>query len=50
MMRLRLWDGTDLLLKSGKNREYIDCLRQLDEKFPDLNMTKDIDLAVHYMD
>lgn len=28
-----------------KSKEFIDCLRKLDIKFPDLDMTKDIDLA-----
>lgn len=28
-----------------QSKEYIDCLRKLDKKFPDLHMTKDIDLA-----
>lgn len=32
-----------------QSKEYIDCLRKLDEKFPSLNMTKDIDLAEEYM-
>ena len=32
-----------------QSREYIDCLRRLDEKFPDLRMAGDIDLAEYYM-
>lgn len=32
-----------------QSREYIDCLRRLDDKFPNLNMTKDIDIAEKYM-
>ena len=29
--------------------EYIDCLRYLDKKYPDLEMTNDIDIAEEYM-
>lgn len=29
--------------------EYILCLRELDKKFPNLDMTKDIDLAEKYL-
>lgn len=32
-----------------QSKEYIDCLRRLDEKFPSLNMTRDINLAEEYM-
>ena len=32
-----------------QSKEYIDCLRKLDKKFPNLNMTKDIDLAEEYI-
>ena len=32
-----------------QSKEYIDCLRRLDKKFPDLNLTKDIDLAEEYI-
>lgn len=28
-----------------QSKEYIICLRKLDEKFPDLHMTEDIDIA-----
>lgn len=28
-----------------QSKEYINCLRKLDKKFPDLYMTEDIDLA-----
>lgn len=32
-----------------KCKLFIECLRKLDKKFPDLNMTKDIDLAETYI-
>ncbi|MDE6233451.1 MAG: hypothetical protein K2M60_08935 [Lachnospiraceae bacterium] len=32
-----------------KSKEYIKCLRRLDNKFPNLSMTKDIDLAEEYI-
>lgn len=32
-----------------QSKEYIECLRRLDKKFPSLNMTKDIDLAEEYI-
>lgn len=32
-----------------KSKEFIDCLRKLDTKFPELDMTKDIDLAEEYI-
>lgn len=32
-----------------QSKEYIDCLRRLDIKFPNLKMTKDIDLAEAYI-
>jgi len=32
-----------------KSQEYIACLRKIDMKFPNLNMTKDIDLAEDYI-
>lgn len=32
-----------------QSKEYIDCLRRLDNKFPNLNITKDIDLAKKYI-
>ena len=32
-----------------KSKEYIRCLRELDKKFPKLNLTEDIDLAEDYM-
>ena len=31
-----------------QSKDYIECLRQLDKKFPELEMTKDIDLAEEY--
>jgi len=31
------------------SKEYIACLRKLDKKFPNLNMTKDINLAEEYI-
>ena len=32
-----------------QSKEYIECLRKLDDKFPNLDMTKDIDLAEEYI-
>lgn len=32
-----------------KSREYIECLKKLDKKFPNLHMTNDIDLAEKYI-
>ena len=32
-----------------KSKEYIECLRKLDKKYPNLNMTADIDLAEEYI-
>jgi len=32
-----------------QSKEYILCLRKLDKKFPNLNLTKDIDLAEEYI-
>lgn len=32
-----------------KSKEYIICLRKLDKKFPQLNMSSDIDLAEKYL-
>lgn len=32
-----------------QSKEYVDCLRSLDKKFPGLNLTKDIDLAEEYI-
>lgn len=32
-----------------KSKEFIDCLRKLDIKFPELDMTRDIDLAEEYI-
>ena len=32
-----------------QSKEYIECLRKLDDKFPDLHMTKDIDLVEEYI-
>lgn len=32
-----------------QSKQYIDCLKKLDKKFPDLSMTKDIDLAGEYI-
>lgn len=32
-----------------QSKEYIACLRRLDEKFPDLDMTKDIEVAEGYV-
>lgn len=31
-----------------KSEKYISCLRKLDKKFPNLNMTRDIDIAESY--
>ena len=31
-----------------QSKTFIECLRKLDEKFPELKMTKDIDLAETY--
>lgn len=31
------------------SHQFIKCLRDLDKKYPDLNMTKDIDLAEEYV-
>lgn len=31
-----------------KSEKYIGCLRKLDKKFPNLNMTRDIDIAESY--
>ena len=31
-----------------KSEKYIICLRELDKKFPSLNMTRDIDIAESY--
>ena len=32
-----------------QSKEYIECLRKLDDKFPNLDMTKDINLAEEYI-
>lgn len=32
-----------------QSQEFIECLRRLDVKFPELDMTKDIDLAEEYI-
>ena len=32
-----------------QSKEYIECLRKLDDKFPNLDMTKDIDLVEEYI-
>lgn len=32
-----------------QRKEYIECLRRLDKKFPNLDMTKDIDMAEEYI-
>lgn len=32
------------------SRDYINCLRELDKKYPDLEMTKDIDIAESYIE
>lgn len=32
-----------------QSQTFIECLRNLDEKFPELKMTKDIDLAEMYI-
>ncbi|PEJ24913.1 hypothetical protein [Bacillus pseudomycoides] len=33
-----------------QSKEFINCLRKLDEKFPELEMTKDIDIAESYIE
>ncbi|WP_342560580.1 hypothetical protein NSQ95_07290 [Psychrobacillus sp. FSL W7-1457] len=33
-----------------QSKELINCLRKLDDKFPELNMTKDIDIAESYIE
>ena len=38
----------DISIKLQSN-EFIECLRRLDIKFPELDMTKDIDLAEDYI-
>ncbi len=32
-----------------QSREFMSCLRELDKKYPDLDMTSDIDLAESYI-
>ncbi|MDM5186325.1 hypothetical protein QUF99_02525 [Bacillus sp. DX4.1] len=32
-----------------QSKKYIECLRELDKKFPKLDMTKDIDIAESYI-
>ncbi|WP_459502577.1 hypothetical protein [Bacillus sp. C1] len=33
-----------------QSKEFINCLRKLDKKFPELEMTKDIDIAESYIE
>ncbi|HGE5781594.1 MULTISPECIES: hypothetical protein [Bacillus] len=33
-----------------RSKEFINCLRKLDKKFPELEMTKDIDIAESYIE
>ncbi|MFD6576869.1 hypothetical protein ACFWD0_11845, partial [Bacillus subtilis] len=38
------------LAESLQSKELINCLRKLDEKYPDLEMTNDIDIAESYIE
>ncbi|HDR6311937.1 TPA: hypothetical protein QCU60_003891 [Bacillus cereus] len=38
------------IAESVQSKEFINCLRKLDEKFPELEMTKDIDIAESYIE
>ncbi|ENH97021.1 hypothetical protein J416_07492 [Gracilibacillus halophilus YIM-C55.5] len=38
------------IAESLQSEELINCLRKLDEKFPDLEMTNDIDIAESYIE
>ncbi|BEV38186.1 hypothetical protein ABRY75_01635 [Bacillus stercoris] len=38
------------LAESLQSKELINCLRKLDEKYPDLEMTNDIDIAESYLE
>ena len=41
-------DIMDDIISERKSKN-IECLRKLDDKFPNLDMTKDIDLAEEYI-
>ncbi|MGG0731260.1 hypothetical protein [Bacillus paramycoides] len=38
------------IAESVQSKEFINCLRRLDKKFPELEMTKDIDIAESYIE
>ncbi|QPZ42220.1 hypothetical protein I7X10_20555 [Bacillus halotolerans] len=38
------------LAESLQSKELINCLRKLDEKYPDLELTNDIDIAESYIE
>ncbi|WP_439021409.1 hypothetical protein [Bacillus thuringiensis] len=38
------------IAESVQSKEFINCLRKLDKKFPELEMTKDIDIAESYIE
>ncbi|MBY0599255.1 hypothetical protein [Bacillus bingmayongensis] len=38
------------IAENVQSKEFINCLRKLDKKFPELEMTKDIDIAESYLE